>query len=205
MKSKQVVIVFFITLICCDNCLSQQNNAFRSGYVGIGVGPSIPISQFASSKLGDTRSGFAETGLTLSLINLGYRFEYFELTTLLMSATHPTLQNTNNKKATWTHSGIFIGSVVPIDINKKLQTGFKVMIGAMATASPERVANGIILKSQQSTNLAIIGGFNIRYNVLERWCAIVDIYYLASNAKFDNYQQKIKMVNSAFGFGFRLR
>ena len=47
------------------NNLTQK----RKGYIGLSLGPSIPIGDFA-----DESNGLAKTGLNLTLVNFGYLF-----------------------------------------------------------------------------------------------------------------------------------
>ena len=122
-----------------------------------------------------------------------------------MGSAHFLTQETMDDDAAWAYSGAFIGSVIPRDISEKVQTGVKVMIGYIAATSPEITIAGTTLGEQSGGDLAITAGVNIRYNAFERWCAVADVYYLASEPRFDNYKQKIRVINGAFGIGFRLK
>ena len=122
-----------------------------------------------------------------------------------MGSAYSLSQNAIDEDATWACKGGFIGSVIPRDLSKKVQIGVKAMIGYLSVTSPEIMMAGTTLSEQSGGDLAIIGGVNVRYNAFDRWCAIADVYYLASEPKFDNHQQKIRTVNGSFGIGFRLR
>ena len=206
MKLRDRIVVTLMLGFSYASCLAQENNSsFRNGYVAVAIGPAIPVGEFGNSEIGNRSAGFAKTGLTFSAINVGYRFKYVELTALLIGSAFFLSQNAADKDAVWIYRGAFIGSVIPRDISKKVQVGAKAMLGYLNTTSPEITVAGTTIPEQSGADLAIIGGINVRYNVFDRWCAIVDVYYLASEPKFDNYQQKIRTVNVAFGVGFRLK
>ena len=192
---------------CSSACLGQvqKNENFKNGYIAVMVGPAIPVGQFRNNESSNRQAGFAKTGLTFSAVDLGYRFKYVELTAMLMGSANFITQNVISRDNAWIYSGIFIGSVIPRDISKKVQTGVKVMLGYIVATSPEFSLAGVAQPKQSGRGLAITVGINARYNALDRWCAIADIYYLSSDPKFDNYKQKIRAINSTFGIGLRLK
>ncbi len=123
-------IVIVIVLTFYNVCFSQENKEeFRKGYITVGIGPAIPISQFRNNDVTNSKAGFAETGLSFSIINIGYRFRIIEITGLLMGSAHfLSLETNSNNDAAWVYSGAFLGATIPIDISRKLQTGIKVML-----------------------------------------------------------------------------
>ena len=44
------------------------------GYIGLTMGPAIPVGSFADKDLNNDKSGLAKPGFNLSLVNFGYRF-----------------------------------------------------------------------------------------------------------------------------------
>lgn len=202
----RIIIGVFLAILSYNICLGQQDSIeFRKGYIGVSIGPAIPVGEFSSDEIGNRSAGFAETGLTFSAVNFGYRFKYIELAALLMGSAHFLSQNVPDEEAAWVYSGIFVGSVIPRDISKKVQMGIKVMLGYVGATSPEVSTPGVTLQEQYGNGLGIIGGVNVRYNVFERWCAVADLYYLAANPQFDSYKQNLRAINGAFGIGYRLR
>ena len=46
----------------------------KKGYIGITLGPSFPLADFADNSLSNTKAGYAKRGFSDSFINFGYRF-----------------------------------------------------------------------------------------------------------------------------------
>ncbi len=200
------LIMILLAFAFSHMCFPQgDTDKYRDSYIAVGIGPAIPVGQFRNSEIGNPKAGFAKTGLTLSAINVGYRFKWVELTALFMGSAHFLTLNTSDEDAAWVYRGIFIGSVIPQDISKRVRTGIKVMIGYFNATSPQVTVAGINRNEQSGSDLAITWGGNFRYNVSDRWCAVADINYLLAKPKFDNYTQKIQVINGAFGIGYRLK
>ncbi len=200
------LIIVLVAFVFSHICFSQEDtDKFRDSYIAVAIGPAIPVGQFRSSEIGNPKAGFAKTGLTLSAVNIGYRFKYIELTALLMGSAHFLTLNTIDEDAAWVYSGVFVGSVIPQDISKRVRTGIKVMLGYFTATSPQVTVAGVTRNEQSANDLAITWGFNFRYNIFDRWCTVADIYYLLAKPKFDNYTQKIQVINGAFGIGYRLK
>ena len=156
----------------------------------------MPFGQFENNELDNRQAGFARNaGLTFSAINAGYRFKYLELAGLIMGSAHYLDSNVPDDEAAWVYSGVFLGSVIPVDISTRLQAGVKVMVGYVATTSPEVTVAGVTLGKQSGGGFAFAPGINVRYNAFNRWCAIADIYYLRTKPNLSDYDLTVKVVN----------
>lgn len=198
-------IALFFLIISASVCFSQADGEPRKGYIAVGIGPAVPVGQFRNNEPGNQQAGFAETGLTFSALNVGYRFKYIELAGLIMGSAHFLDQSIPDDEAAWVYSGILVGSVIPVDISARLQAGVKVMVGYVATTSPEITVAGVTLGEQSGGGFAFAPGINVRYNAFDRWCAIADIYYLRTKPNLDNYDPTLKVINGSFGIGYRLK
>lgn len=190
-------LIILLLVVLSANLFAQSNE--RKGFIGITLGPSMPIGDFGNQSLSNFNAGFAKTGLNISLINFGYRFgTNFGIAGTWFGAANPV--NINNVTATWSYGSLMVGPMLTFPINKKLDFDLKGMIGYVSAKMD--------LDNFGETSLTGVGfdfGTALRYNFSERWCLLFNADYFSSNSKSDDGKQKIAAINLAFGVGYRLR
>jgi len=179
------------------NLFAQSSD--RKGFIGITIGPSIPIGDFADNSLNNDNAGYAKTGLNINLINFGYKFgQNFGITGLWFGAAHSV--DFSAVDAMWSYGGLMGGPMLSFPINEKLIFDLKGMIG-FVSAKLDMYALG----ETSGIGVGFDFGASFRYNFSEKWCLLINGDYLASTSKFDEGDQKISTINLSLGIAFRLK
>ncbi|PKO95727.1 MAG: hypothetical protein CVU12_08680 [Bacteroidetes bacterium HGW-Bacteroidetes-7] len=191
-------LIILLTLIMLSANLFAQSSD-RKGFIGITIGPSIPIGDFADNSLNNDNAGYAKTGLNINLINFGYKFgQNFGITGLWFGAAHSV--DFSAVDAMWSYGGLMGGPMLSFPINEKLIFDLKGMIG-FVSAKLDMYALG----ETSGIGVGFDFGASFRYNFSEKWCLLINGDYLASTSKFDEGDQKISTINLSLGIAFRLK
>jgi hypothetical protein len=137
-------------LLVLSNLIFAQSNPKQ--YVGLAVGPSFPIGQFASAELNDSTSGYAKTGIAIeftyayrithnfgvqAIINYdGNGFDYQNYQNQLQMA-HEGYEVIVEVTRNWSSGGIMVGPFLTFPISEKLSWDSKALFGLYSAYSPE--------------------------------------------------------------------
>src|SRR5690606_1940630 len=96
----------------------------RKGYIGISIGPSIPIGEFKEE-------GSANTGVNLSLINFGYLFNNrVGIAANWFGGAHTVdVSQFGLANGMWSYGGLLAGPLVSTPIGSKVDFDARVQIG----------------------------------------------------------------------------
>lgn len=188
----------------------------RRGYIGITLGPAIPMGDFADNSYDNEDAGFAKTGVNFNLVHFGYKFsQNFGIAATWFGAAHevdvsafeePGIDNNSIDAGSWSYGGLFAGLLVSIPAGEKLFIEFKPMVGFVAATSPEVKVSGItFMEDQQGSAIGFDLVGSVRYNFTEKWCAMVNIDYLTSKPEFDYFEQPISALTFSAGLGYRIK
>ncbi len=167
--------------------LTTNSALKRKGYIGLSIGPSIPLSGYNCQ---------TKTGIQITLADFGYLFtENFGVTTILCGAANPTAGNYTN----WNYSYVncMAGSLFSLPISEKFLWDLRLMIGASFVSV--------------FGNPVYVYGFDtgFQYNVRERIAFLLNAGYLTSSETTGGllWPQSIhyKTISLGFGIGFRLK
>ncbi len=141
---KLLIILLFISQLSFSQSAGRQ-------YVGLSIGPSIPLSDFKKDILNDSTSGFAKTGVALSF-TYAYRFTHnfgmqlvinYSSNALdntkysnLLEAEHPDYGVSVESTKNWSSGGLFLGPYLKFPINRNLSWDFRVLGGYFGSFSP---------------------------------------------------------------------
>lgn len=167
----------------------------RKGYIGLSVGASIPIDNFANKS-----DGLAETGIQLNLINFGYLFsKNFGISAMWFGAANPLSVNGYNP---WSYGGIMAGVLLSFPLSPKVEYDFRPMIGYSTTTCPN-----IGYGSEQVSSFAFNFGMIFRIHVGKRISLLLNADYFTTQPKFKYYgfTQNINTVSLGFGILYRLK
>jgi len=68
-------ILVLLALITWLHATAQKKERIETnGYIGLSMGAAIPLGNFAKKDISNDKSGYAKTGVNLSLLHFGYRF-----------------------------------------------------------------------------------------------------------------------------------
>lgn len=193
---EKLIIFLFLVLLSAD--LLAQNSS-RKGFIGITLGPSIPIGDFADNSSGNENAGFANTGLNMSPIIFGYRFsQNFGISASWFGATYAI--DNSGVDALWSYGGLMGGPILTFPVNEKLSFDLKGMIGFVSATS-----NLSDYEENEGTGVAFDLGASFRYDFAEKWCLLMNGDYFTSNPKLEEESQIMSSINLSFGVAYRLK
>lgn len=167
----------------------------RKGYIGLSIGPSIPVGDFA-----DKSDGLAKTGLQLNLVNFGYLFSRnFGIAASWFGAANPVDANGIDP---WSFGGLMVGPLISPTFSEKVDLDFKPMIGYCVATLPN-----VGLGTEQATSIAFSVGTQFRFHVGEKFSLLLSGDYFSAKSEFTDYgiEQHISTFTIGFGAAFRLR
>lgn len=167
----------------------------RKGFIGLSIGASIPIGDFA-----DKLDGAAQTGIQLNLINFGYLFsENIGVAATWFGASNPIDFYSIDP---WSYGGLLAGPLLSFPASKNVDWDFKPMIGYSVTTFP-----GIDYITEQSTAFAFSVGTQLRFHVGKKISLTLSADYFYTNPEFIYYdiEQKIGTITIGVGVAFRLK
>ena len=140
----------FFTISLLILSLTVFSQEIRKGHIGIAIGPSIPVGDYADMNIDNSGAGFARTGINL---NLHYTYKFnsvFGLTALCLGNFHSVDDEEMENELTridwtsahwdvisgsWVSSALLIGPVVSLPY-KSFRFEFKALAGASLAHMP---------------------------------------------------------------------
>ncbi len=210
MKREFFKILAFIFLIVF---IKQATGQSEKVFVGLSVGPCIPLSDYKSTDLSKEESGFAKVGFNFN-ISVGYRLSRnFSLAALVTGSTNSInrsalqdeitdinteeLPNTSwsGEAGTWGIGGILIGGLATLPLSSRFFIDFRALFGIYTAYSPEYTlyASTIIQGSPvtytferekyHGTSFSYNFGTGLKYKMGNKYL-IVNADYTASKPEF---------------------
>ena len=191
-----IYISLLLLLLTTSQTLAQEVE--RRGFIGLGIGPSFPIGNFANKSSANVFSGHAIPGYTDTILNFGYRYgDRFGVTAALSYSEYFMTDDQSNDW--WQVAGITAGPMYSMPINSRTSIDLKAMIGWMVLTpifdsySSDGVDNGL------AVDLRTL----IRYNISTRWAVFAEVGIQSSNVSFtDQAQTEYRALISGFGIAF---
>jgi hypothetical protein len=189
-------LVLILSVIFISTSLFAQTSD-RRGFVGMTLGPSIPVGDFASKYSSD--AGGANVGLNISLLNFGYTFgKNFGVTALWFGAAHKVDTNGSGLDATWSYGGLMGGGLYTMPISNQLNFDLKAMVGFVSAKLDihdfgNTTANGA----------GFDFGAALRYHFSDRWSMLMTADYFTSKPNFEGSDMSITTFNINAGIAYR--
>lgn len=203
------VISIIISISFAVIALGQEQNfgqtdpkPVRRGYIGFSLGAAIPTGDFASTDINSDNSGFAQTGLTIQLVNFGYTFGgNFGIAGMWSGAAfaldveslakNAGLSGMTVESDLWSF-GAFMGGLLVSLPSNSMNVDFRFMIGSGSGTAPEMSISGfvngshvdIIQNSASAMSLAYDLGIGLRLNVSKLISLNLFMDYLGCKATF---------------------
>lgn len=174
---------------------SDFNSERRKGFIGLSIGTSIPVGDFA-----DKSDGLAETGIQLNLINFGYLFsENFGISATWFGAANPLDADGYDP---WSYGGIMAGPLLSFPLSEKVEWDFRPMIGYSVTTLPD-----IGWGTEQASSFALNIGTVFRVNVGNKVSLLLSADYFSTKPEFEDhgFEQSIGTISLGFGVAYRLK
>ena len=197
-------------LIYVFNVFSQEK-----GYIAVSLGPSIPLSDFASKDIDKESAGFAKTGAIFD-ISFGYKIgKNFGVAALLRGQANKTdaqamanemgnkmsfQVDTRVESKAWNIGAFMLGGYATVPLEKKLSFESRIMFGFMSATYPNvtftfsDADESVLVKRTGSTatSFAYLMGAGIRYNAGKRLCLLANFDYLGSNPEYKDVETTLE-------------
>lgn len=173
----------------------NSNSERRKGFIGLSLGVSIPVGDFA-----DKSNGLAKTGMQLNLINFGYLFsENFGISGMWFGAANPLDLDGYDP---WSYGGLMVAPFLSFPLSDKVEWDFRPMIGYSVTTLPD-IGRGI----EQASSFALNIGTVFRVNVGNKVSLLLSADYLSTKPEFKGYsfEQSIGTISLGYGVAYRLK
>lgn len=181
----------------------------QKGFVGISLGPSIPLGNFASKNVNSQEAGFAKPGATFD-ITAGYKLggSHFGIIATLRGQsyaydTQPLVNdlsfqapqfNWNVENSTWRTGSFLIGGFGSIPISERVFLDARAMVGFANSTSPQLNITGTDLTdtfwvkrdSRSASSLAYLFGAGFKFDVAPKLYLLTNIDYMATSPEFSN-------------------
>lgn len=181
----------------------------EKGFVGISLGPSIPMGNFAVRSLVNDNAGFAKLGASFDVV-AGYKLggSHFGITAMLRAQAHaydtqplaenltfqaPTV-NWNVESPAWRIGGLLLGGFGSIPISEKIYVDARAMAGLVNATLPQLYITGTDLaettwvKRDASTasSFAYLVGAGFKFNIAPKIYLLTNIDYVGTSVEFTN-------------------
>lgn len=190
---------------------SQSYGQDDKGYIGISLGPSIPMGDLSSKDADNEAAGWANTGAVFD-ISFVYRLGEgnFGITALLRGQANPTdAQGLADELANqvagvnwtvesdgWGIGGLMFGGFGSFPLSEKATFDTRAMIGFLSASSPEITITGtgaggtawVKQGSTTATSFAYLVGAGFKFDINSKLYLLTNLDYLGSNPEFSNVE-----------------
>lgn len=203
---KKLLLSFIACLTIVSYCEAQQE---PKGYVGMSLGPSIPLNDFASSNSQNEDAGFASNG---AIFDLSFAYKLgngnFGITGLLrgqennfntseMEEGLSKLYGSSNwtvESDGWIQGALMLGGFGSFPISDKATFNIKGMLGYMVPSSPDLTITstsilGTIWIEQSRKTIATVGyllGAGFNFSITDNLYLSTSLDMMNTNAEFKN-------------------
>jgi hypothetical protein len=183
----------------------------EKGFIGVSIGPSIPLGDLASKNPNNDAAGWANTGAIFE-ISFAYKLGggNFGVTALLRGQANPydaqaladelanqvTGVNWTVETTAWGIGGLMFGGFGSFPISEKASFDTRAMIGFLSTTSPEITSTisgpgGTAWFKRGSTDassFAYLIGAGFKFDVRRKLYLLTNLDYLSTNPEFRNVE-----------------
>lgn len=186
--------------------LEKENKTnSRKGYIGLSIGPSIPILDYA-------KSGQANTGLQINIIDFGYMLSK---NIGIIGTWYGGANSTTDFDNLFSFGGILIGGFTSFPISDKTEFNFRPMLGFSNVTCPETTkieywfGNSYVttVPPDQAISFAFNLGTSLRYNVTKKSSLLLNLDWFSTRPKFKeaSFEQQIETISITIGAAYRLK
>ena len=191
--------IFIIQAILAYNIAVMAQSAQHKAFLGLTMGPSIPLGVFADNSPSNEHAGFAMTGYSDCLLNFGIT----PWKTYGISASLCYSEYNVDKTGTedwWQVVGITAGPMFSFPLTNKLILDLKPKAGLLLTTL---VIDTYGYDENKGTGFEIEVKASLRYNFARRWCVLEENGYFYTNQKYLGWRQKIQAITFDLGIAYR--
>lgn len=167
----------------------------RKGYIGLTIGASIPLGDFADKSI-----GVAKTGLQLNLVTFGYLFsDNVGIAGTWFGAANPVDADGFDP---WSYGGIMVGPLLSFPFSEIVDWDFKPLLGYAVTTLPD-----LGYGTEQAASIAFSLGTQFRIHVGDKVSLLLSGDYFSTDSEFRDYRikQNVATFSLAVGAAYRLK
>lgn len=191
------VVLLAAVLLGAEPAEAQQSG--RRGFIGLGIGPSLPVAGFADAVPSRGQGGRVTAGYTDTLVNLGYRFRSrFGLAVALSYSEHGVRGDEDDW---WQVAGVTVGPMYSLPLSPRASLDLKAMLG-MIVLTP--VVDSYTTDEGVGVGAGIDLRATLRYDVLRRWAIFGEAGIVSAKASFGgDTRTDYRALISGLGVAFR--
>lgn len=201
---KTILTYLFFAAICMQANAQDE----KRGYLTIGLGPSIPLSDFASTNTSNDDAGYAMSGGNLN-IAFAYRLgNNLGLTAMFTGTSNPvdvdaiaedfteSFPNVNWTITAdrWRIGGLMIGGFATFPATENLSFDVRVLGGILQSTMPEirakaetGIGNATGKREEKTVSTSAFDlGFLFRYKLGSSFCLLAGADFISANPKFND-------------------
>jgi len=200
MKTLISLLIFLPLILLSQNAKAQSDE--RKGFIGIVLGPSIPLGEFKNNSLKNENGEILITGYSDSFVNFGYLFNQNLGICASVFYNQYDLDNVSSEMW-WMLAGITAGPMFSLPVKDKFFLDLKAKLGFVGATL---VIDGYASQFDMGKGLGIDLRASFRYNFSRRWCVLTETGYISSHQKFlDARMLKTNAVILGLGIAYRLK
>lgn len=159
-----------VALSTAEPAIAQDQQ--RRGFIGLGMGPSVPLGGFADASSGSARAGRATPGTTNLLVSLGYRFREHLGVSASISNSEYEMRDSGGEEW-WDVATFTAGPTYSLRLNARAWLDLKAMVGRIALT---QVIDSYTFASGEGTGrgLGVDMRAAVRYGVFRRWAVFAE-------------------------------
>ncbi|UII25689.1 porin family protein [Fulvivirga maritima] len=191
---KSIIISTIICLFCWEVATAQMIKR-RNGFIGINVGPSMPLNHY---------DFITKTGTRASL-DLDYYFSKNIGINLSGFGATNTMENTDMNR--WSYGGVMIGPLLACNVNKSIALELRSLIGYSITMLP--IHSNFYFqyenKNHKGHSIVYNAGASVKYALGRRLQIPLNVDYMYTNPDFDKYKvnKEVESISITTGLFYR--
>jgi len=203
---KKILIIILVSLTIYTYAQEKKT------YIGLSMGASIPVGDFASKNLDNTSAGFATTSSSFNLSfasklgdgNFGLAgmiySHFYDIDDNIWATAIATKEQTPSEvrwsvlnNGSWSVMGLMLGGFSSFPLSEKVSFDTRLMLGMGQTTSPEVAirrsspSESIWVKQSSASAIALSYsvGLGFRFNINDKISILTNIDYFGTNPSFN--------------------
>lgn len=198
-SSRQAFTVLALVLFGVEPALAQEPE--RRGFIGLGIGPSAPLGNFAEASSTNPRGGRATVGYTDTFLNIGYRFRQRLGVAAAFSYSEYPMRGGSGDDDWWQVATLTVGPMYSLRLNARAAVDVKAMVGLTAVTP---VVEGYSTVDGVGSGVGLDVRVAVRYDVFRRWALFAEGGLQLAGISFTSgVQQDYAALISGFGVAYR--
>lgn len=188
-------------LLCAAATAGAQES--RRGFIGLGIGPSLPFGSFADPSLTNVRGGRAFSGYTDTFLNIGYRGGAYWGVAALFSYSEYVMKNGGDDDW-WQVAELAAGPMYTYPLGPRGAVDLK---GTLAYFALTPVVDSYTTGDRTGSGLGFDVRAAVRYDVFRAWAIFAEGGVQASNVSFpaSGRHTDLRALVSGLGIAYRPR